>query len=159
MMSQDLLNGIQILVVEDSSTQAEQLASMLEAHGYQVVIAADGLQALTIIEKQHPDLIISDVVMPNLGGYELSKALKSHHHTSHIPLILVTTLADPIDVLRGLECGADNFIRKPVEQRYLLSRIEYLLMNRTLRKHEISQLGVEIELRGQRHFINSDRRQ
>lgn len=159
MMSQDLLSGIQILVVEDSSTQAEQLASMLEAHGYQVVIAADGLQALTIIEKQHPDLIISDVVMPNLGGYELSKALKSHPHTRHIPLILVTTLADPIDVLRGLECGADNFIRKPVEQRYLLSRIEYLLMNRTLRKHEISQLGVEIELRGQRHFINSDRRQ
>lgn len=153
------LGGVQILVVEDSITQAEQLAATLEAQGYQVVIAGDGMQALSAIEKQHPDLIISDVVMPNLGGYELSKALKSHPHTRHIPLILVTTLADPIDVVRGLECGADNFIRKPVDQRYLLARIDYLLMNRALREHEISQLGVEIELRGQRHFINSDRRQ
>src|SRR5690554_6351541 len=108
MMSQDLLNRVQILVVEDSSTQAEQVASMLEAHGYQVVIAADGLQALTIIDRQPPALTISDVVMPNLGGYELSKAFISDLHTRHIPLILVTTLADPIDVLCGLECGADN---------------------------------------------------
>jgi diguanylate cyclase (GGDEF)-like protein len=158
-MTSPSMVGAQILVVEDSTTQAEQLATMLEAHGHQVVIAGDGMQALGAIERQHPDLIISDVVMPNLGGYELSKAIKNHPHTRHIPLILVTTLANPIDVIRGLESGADNFIRKPIDQRYLLARIDYLLMNRTLREHEISQLGVEIELRGQRHFINSDRRQ
>lgn len=152
-------NGMQILVVEDSTTQAEQLAAILENHGYKAVIAGDGEQALEMIKEWRPGLVISDVVMPKLDGYGLSCAIKTNPATKDIPVILVTTLSDPNDVLRGLECGADNFIRKPIEERYLLSRIDYLLMNRELRADQITQIGLEIDLRGQRYFINSDRQQ
>jgi diguanylate cyclase (GGDEF)-like protein len=151
--------SMRILIAEDSTTQAEQLTEVLEKHGLQVIVASDGEDALTLANNEQPDLVISDVVMPRLDGYGLCSAIKESESTRNIPLILVTTLSDPEDVLRGLECGADNFIRKPIDERYLLSRIDYLLMNRELRAHQKTQIGIEIDLRGQRYFINSDRQQ
>src|ERR1700693_179302 len=109
-----------ILIAEDSRTQAEQLGFLLEQHGYQVTITADGKQALEAAQAQKPDLIISDIMMPEMDGYELCKAIKSDEKLKDIPVILVTTLSDAQDVIRGLECGADNFIRKPYDERYLL---------------------------------------
>lgn len=150
---------IEILIVEDSRTQAEQLAALLEHRGYTVRIANDGRQALEMMREAPPSLVISDIVMPNLDGYGMCHAAKRDDRLRNTPIILVTTLSDPSDVLRGLECGADNFIRKPVDERYLMSRIEYLLMNRELRLHQKTQMGIEIDLRGQRYFINSDRQQ
>ncbi|HEX6929239.1 MAG TPA: EAL domain-containing protein [Gammaproteobacteria bacterium] len=152
-------NDVEILIVEDSTTQAEQLAAILEHHGYAPAVAPDGEQALDMLRRRPPALVISDVVMPKLDGYGLCSAIKGDDDIKHVPVILVTTLSDPNDVLRGLECGADNFIRKPIDEHYLLSRIDYLLMNRALRKHQKTQMGMEIDLRGQRHFINSDRQQ
>ncbi|OGA54172.1 MAG: hypothetical protein A3G25_17510, partial [Betaproteobacteria bacterium RIFCSPLOWO2_12_FULL_63_13] len=104
-------------------------------------------------------MVISDIVMPELDGYGLCKAIKADQKLKDIPVMLVTTLADPNDVIRGLACGADNFLRKPYEERYLLSRIDYLLMNLELRKNQKMQMGMEIRLGGQTHFINSDRQQ
>ena len=149
----------EILIAEDSRTQAEQLAFLLEQHGYRVTIAADGKQALLAAQAQKPTLIISDIVMPEMDGYELCKAIKSDEKLKDIPVILVTTLSDSRDVIRGLECGADNFIRKPYDERYLLSRINYLLMNLDMRKEHKMQVGVEINLGGQKYFINSERQQ
>ena len=148
-----------ILIAEDSRTQAEQLNFLLEQHGYQVTVAANGKQALLAAQAQKPTLIISDVMMPEMDGYELCKAIKSDEKLKDIPVILVTTLSDAQDVMRGLECGADNFIRKPYDERYLLSRIEYLLMNLELRKNQKMQMGVEIDLGGQKHFITAERQQ
>ncbi len=159
MTSWNRRTGKRILVVEDSITQAEQLAGILVNHGYEAAVAPDGEQALMMVREQQPALIISDVVMPKLDGYGLCTRIKSDPQLKHIPIVLVTTLSDPNDVLRGLECGADNFIRKPIDQRYLLSRIDYLLMNVELRLHQKTQMGLEIDLRGQRYFINSDRQQ
>ncbi|PKO84178.1 MAG: hypothetical protein CVU17_03135 [Betaproteobacteria bacterium HGW-Betaproteobacteria-11] len=152
-------NGGEILIAEDSPTQREQLEYLLKEHGYVVVATANGKQALEAAKRRRPALIVSDVLMPELDGYGLCKAIKSDKNLKGIPVILVTTLSDPQDVIRGLECGADNFIRKPYEAHYLLSRIEYLLMNLELRKNQKMQMGVEIDLGGQKHFITAERQQ
>ena len=151
--------GVEILIAEDSATQREQLAHLLREHGYSVTAAADGRQALAAARRRKPVLVISDIVMPELDGYGLCKAIKADKKLKDIPVMLVTTLSDPQDVIRGLACGADNFIRKPYEEKYLLSRVDYLLMNLKLRKNQKMQMGMEINLGGQKHFISSERQQ
>ncbi len=151
--------AIEVLIAEDSATQREQLQHLLEERGYKVAATANGNEALASARRRKPVLIISDVMMPELDGYGLCKAIKSDDTLKDIPVMLVTTLSDPQDVIRGLECGADNFIRKPYEGDYLLSRIEYLLMNLELRKNHKMQLTLEINLSGQKHFITSERQQ
>lgn len=158
-MKSEKNNSPYILIAEDSRTQAEQLAYLLEQHGYRVTIAADGKQALLAAQTQKPTLIISDIVMPEMDGYELCKAIKSDEKLKDIPVMLVTTLSDTRDVIRGLECGADTFIRKPYDERFLLSRINYLLMNLDIRKEHEMQAGVQINLGGQKYLINSERQQ
>jgi len=152
-------SGVAILIAEDSPTQAEQLAHLLAEQGHAVTIAANGKEALATAQRHRPTLVISDVLMPELDGYGLCKAIKSDAKLKDVPVILVTTLSDPRDVIRGLECGADNFICKPYDARYLLARIEYLLMNLELRKNQKMQVGVEIDLGGQKHFITAERQQ
>ncbi|WP_237763398.1 response regulator, partial [Thiobacillus denitrificans] len=124
-----------------------------------MTVAANGREALALLERRKPSLVISDIVMPELDGYGLCKAIKADKNMKGIPVMLVTTLSDAQDVIRGLECGADNFLRKPYDERYLLARIDYLLMNLELRKNQNMQMGVEISLGGQRHFISSERQQ
>jgi PAS domain S-box-containing protein len=160
MKTRQTTNGkVEILIAEDSPTQAAQLAHLLEQHGYLVTVAANGREALALLARRKPSLVISDIVMPELDGYGLCKAIKADKNMKGIPVMLVTTLSDAQDVIRGLECGADNFLRKPYDERYLLARIDYLLMNLELRKNQNMQMGVEISLGGQRHFISSERQQ
>ncbi|RFC35111.1 MAG: diguanylate cyclase (GGDEF) domain-containing protein [Candidatus Nitrotoga sp. SPKER] len=149
----------EILIAEDSPTQLIQLQYILEESGYKVVAAVNGKEALAAAYRRKPMLIISDIVMPELDGYGLCKAIKLDEKLKDIPVILVTTLSDSKDVVRGLECGADTFIRKPYDEHYLLSRIEYLLINRKFRKNQKMQMGVEIDLGGQKHFITAERQQ
>jgi len=152
-------NSVRILIAEDSRTQAEQLRFLLEQHGYQVTVTADGKQALKAAMAEKPALVISDIVMPEMDGYELCKAIKSDKILKDIPVILVTGLSDSQDVIRGLECGADHFIRKPYDGDYLVSRVRYLLINLELRKDQKIQLGLEIEFNGHKHFITAERQQ
>src|SRR3990167_3437031 len=125
---------VEILIAEDSPTKAAQLAHLHEQRGYLVTVASNGREALALLERRKPSLVISDIVMPELDGYGLCKAIKTDKKLKDILVMLVTTLSDPQDVIRALECGADNFLRKPYEERYLVSRIDYLLMNLDLRK-------------------------
>ncbi|MBI2748067.1 MAG: response regulator [Burkholderiales bacterium] len=152
-------SGVEILVAEDSATQREQLAHLLQEHGYSVTAAGNGTEALAAARRSKPTLVVSDIVMPEMDGYGLCKALRSDDALKDVPVVLLTSLSDVRDVISGLECGADNFIRKPYEERYLLSRIEYLLMNLELRKNQKMRMGIEISLGGQRHFITSERQQ
>ncbi len=152
-------SSVEILIAEDSRTQAQELQHLLEEHGYTAVTARDGNEALASAKRRKPTLVISDVIMPELDGYGLCKAIKSDEKLKDIPVILVTTLSDPGDVVRGLECGADNFVRKPYDERYLLSRIESLLMNLELRRNQKMQMGVELNLGGHKYFITSERHQ
>jgi len=154
-----MLQGKSVLIAEDSLTQAVHLQSLLEGHQCEVRVVGDGVEALELVARARPDIVISDVVMPNMDGYELCRRLKSQPETAGIPLILVTTLTDPRDVVRGLACGADNFITKPYDETYLLSRMRYLLVNYEHRAHERVQIGIEVELDGERHFITAARQQ
>ena len=148
-----------ILVVEDSPTQAQMLCYHLEEAGFACLIAANGKQALELLQTQKPLLIVADVVMPEIDGFEMSRQIKADAALKHIPIILITALADSTDVIRGLECGADNFITKPYEPPYLLKRINNLLANRLLLEHDKTQIGLELEFNGKRHLITSERRQ
>ena len=150
---------IDILIVEDSLTQAQRLKHLLEKHGYTVTHAANGRLALEAARKSKPTLIISDIIMPEMDGYELCQAVKADVALGHVPIILVTALSDPGDVIRGLECRADNFILKPYDERYLISRVQYVLLNIEVQEAQHAALGVEIYFNGKRHFITADRLQ
>lgn len=149
----------EILVVEDSPTQATELQYMLEAVGCRVRVARNGVEALGMIAERRPTIVISDIVMPEMDGYELCRQVKGSAQTQSIPVILVTSLADARDVVHGLASGADNFIVKPFDEKYLMSRIRYFLVNLELRTHERVQMGVEVVLEGERHFITAGRQQ
>ncbi len=150
---------VEILIVEDSPTQAQKLQYILEQKGYPVTLAANGVLALAAARQNKPTLIISDVVMPEMDGYELCRQVKSDPDLADVPVILVTTLSDPRDVILGLECRADNFILKPYDERYLLGRVQFVLINREMRQTDQPGMGLEIYFEGQRHFITADRLQ
>lgn len=150
---------VKILIAEDSPTQALQLQHILEKQGYEVGVARNGRLALDMMPRFRPALIISDVNMPEIDGYELSRQIKAQPDLRNIPVILVTTMSDPQDVIRGLECGADNFVLKPYDENYLLARVRYVLVNREMHREQDMGLGVEIYFNDHRHFITADRLQ
>lgn len=112
-----------ILVVDDSKTQAKQLEVLLAHHGYRVRVAPSAERALELLREERPDLVISDIVMPSMDGFELCKAIRADEGRKDIPVILMTSLNDTSDVLRALAAGADNFITKPYQQELLLERV------------------------------------
>jgi len=150
------MTGDEILIIEDSPTQAEQLRYILERHNYRVSTAFDGREALSAIAVRKPALIISDIVMPEIDGYELCRRIKANDAWRDIPVILLTTLSDPQDVIRGLECGADNFITKPYNEEYLVSRIKHMQMDRHRPKRENSTDVLELNFGGQSYVIKAD---
>jgi signal transduction histidine kinase len=159
-----LINGqdsgrVEILIVEDSPTQAKQLRDILERNGYVVIAVPNGVEALAQIDRKLPTLIISDVVMPAMNGYELCRRLKADERVRSIPVILLTSLNEPVDVVKGLECGADNFLFKPFDEKYLLARVAYVLANRHFHEMESPKMGIEIFFTGRKFFISSDRLQ
>ena len=157
--SKENLNGTEILIAEDSQTQAEQLTHYLSTRGYTVTVAKDGKQALAAALRSKPAMIITDVVMPEMDGYTLCKEIKSLPALSDVPVVLLTSLSRPQDIVKGLECSADSFIRKPYSDKYLLSRVEYILTNVELRRTERLQVGVQLQFGGQSHFITAEKQQ
>ena len=147
----------EILIVEDSPTQAARLQFILEEHGFRVSWAPNGKAALEYLQKNHPTLVVSDVVMPEMDGYELCSKIKQDEKLKDIPVILLTALSDPSDIIKGLESGADNFITKPYQERFLISRIQYILINRELRSKFPTEMGIEIFFAGKKHFLAADR--
>ncbi|HYQ00664.1 MAG TPA: response regulator [Polyangiaceae bacterium] len=148
-----------ILVVEDSSTQAMELKYLLESAGFDVEIASDGTSGFERCKQLGVDAVLSDVVMPGKDGYELCKAIKSDSATASLPVMLLTSLSDPMDIIRGLRCGADNFLTKPYDGAYLVGRVRRLLESRALRsEHKVAE-GVDVLLMGKHFTINSEKEQ
>ena len=102
---------IHILIVEDSLTQAMQLQFLLEKNGYPVTTANNGQEGIDFAKKVEPALIISDIVMPQMDGYEMCRIIKSDENLKEIPVILLTSLSNPEDVIKALACNADNFVK------------------------------------------------
>lgn len=148
-----------VLIVEDSPTQAEQLRFVLEADGRDVVWVNDGAKAMDFLARDRADLIISDVVMPGISGYELCQRLKANDATKDIPIILLTSLNHPMDVIQGLECGADNFLTKPFEPEHLIARVQNILANKAVRLHRRLHVGIDLMLMGRRVTVTSEKEQ
>lgn len=147
-----------ILIVDDSASQRLKLQHDLEKNNYIVSEAEDAEAALLEIGLRKPDLIISDVVMPGMSGYEFCKKIKSDEKTREIPFILLTSLSEPEDIIMGLESKSDNFITKPYEEKELLSRINYVLMNDEMRTSSRgASMGIDIFFGGKKHIITAER--
>jgi len=152
-------NGMEILIVEDSTTQAEQLRYILERSGFQVYAANNGKEALALLAERKPSLVLSDIVMPEMDGYELCKHIKADDNLRDIPVILVTALSNPSDVVSALECGADNFITKPYDEEFLLSRIQHINTHTELQHSKSTEEPLGISIAGRSYRIASERAQ
>ncbi|WP_158744570.1 PleD family two-component system response regulator [Acidisphaera sp. L21] len=116
-----------ILIVDDVPVNTKLLQAKLVAEYYQVEIAHSGADAIRLAHSWQPDLILLDVVMPEMDGYQTCRRLKSDNQTVHIPVVMVTALADPTERLQGLEVGADDFLTKPLDYDTLLARVRGLV--------------------------------
>jgi signal transduction histidine kinase len=147
-----------VLIAEDSLTQALRLQNTLERHGFTVTAARNGRLALDALGTFRPALVISDVQMPEMDGYELCRRVKADPALRDIPFILLTSLSAPQDIIHGLECGADNFVVKPYDEDFLLARIRTVLANRDLGAPADSA-AIAVHFAGERYEIAADRRQ
>lgn len=150
--------GVDVLIAEDSRMQAKMLERRLVAAGHTVRWAENGSDALVLARQRRPDIVISDIEMPVMTGYEFCKSLKSDRSLRTVPFILLSTLADPIDIIRGLDAGADNYVTKPYEPEYLLGRMESLLAT-PLQVEDEAESVLEVKLAGQTFRVRAGRQQ
>ena len=148
-----------VLIAEDSPTQALDLEDLLTRNGYRTRVCTDGAEALEAMRRERPDVVVSDIVMPRMTGFALCGAMHEDPGLRDIPIILVTSLSDPEDVMQGLEAGADSFVTKPFDEAFLCNRVRFLLLHRQLRDNDQGRIGLEIELNGRSRYITSDRLQ
>lgn len=154
-----VLDNGYILAVEDSLVQAKRLEYFFKSYGIKYKLYPNAEEAMSGLQNEMPKLVISDIVMPGMDGYEFCHRIKSEGQFSKIPVILLTSLQDPHDIIKGLQAGADNFITKPYDDKYLFSRIQYLLINRDIRFAGSPEMVIELVFRGQKYQINSDKKQ
>ena len=123
-----------VLVVDDNPQNIELLEAYLVPEHYDVIAAYDGAEALDRVSETPPDIVLLDIMMPNMNGYEVCKILKNDVKTQFIPVVMVTALKDRDDKLKGIEAGADDFLTKPIDRVELLTRIKSLI--RVKRLHD-----------------------
>lgn len=137
-----------VLVVDDILPNVKVLSAKLLSEYYDVIAAYSGVEALEKIEKEHPDIVLLDVMMPGMDGFEVCQRIKSNPATMHIPVVMVTALSEIADRVRGLEVGADDFLTKPVVDTALFARVKSLVRLKLvidewrLRERTSDQLGV-----------------
>ncbi len=124
-----------VLIVEDEPTLLETLEYNLARQGYQIYSAADGLTALEVARQEHPDVIVLDVMLPGIDGFEVCRILRRE---MNIPILMLTARADEVDKIVGLEVGADDYLTKPFSMRELLARVKALLRRVRLIREELA---------------------
>ncbi|MCZ7463651.1 PleD family two-component system response regulator [Rhizobium rhizogenes] len=142
-----------VLVVDDIPANVKLLEARLVAEYFDVVTAEDGFKALAICDEEQVDIILLDIMMPGMDGFEVCERLKANPKTAHIPVVMVTALDQPSDRVRGLKAGADDFLTKPVNDLQLIARVKSLVRLKAvsdelrLRAETARQIGIEEMLR------------
>ena len=116
-----------VLVVEDSVTQREMILNLLKGSGLKVTIANDGIEALKEIQANRPDLVVLDIVMPRMNGYEVCRRLKADPKTQNVPVVMCSSKGEEFDRYWGMKQGADAYIAKPFQPTELLGTVKQLL--------------------------------
>jgi len=153
------MDKIKILIAEDSKTQAMELQYILEKEGYSVLTAQNGIEALALIGQSKPAIVISDIIMPKMDGYVLCRQIKEDKSLKDILVMLLTSLSEPQDVIRSLQCGADKFCTKPYDEEHLLLTVKNLLLANDPFEVRENKNHVEVLYGGQSYTITSDRKQ
>lgn len=148
-----------ILVVDDEEPILELLRFNLEKEGYQVYVAKDGQEALECVEKEQPDLLVLDVMLPGMDGLEVCRILRLHPRFQQIPIIMLTAKGEEIDTVLGLELGADDYMTKPFSLRELLARIKARLRRLNSPEEVVDQIirgELRIDLTGFRVHVRGE---
>lgn len=158
-MNKTNLQDITILVVEDSPTQLKTICETLRQFGAVIIEAVNGQEGLEKARSIVPTIIISDIEMPEMNGYELCRRVKDDNQLSGVPVILLTNLKDPMDVISGISCGADNFLTKPCSESLLISSIEDAIEN--LKNDRPKDVSPELEFsyNGKKHRMRVNQTQ
>ena len=142
-----------MLIVDDIPTNVRLLEARLVAEYYEVLTASSGREALAICERAEIDIVLLDVMMPEMDGFEVCALLKANPRTQHIPVLMITALDQPSDRVRGLDVGADDFLTKPVDDVQLMARVKSLVRLKNLtdelrtRAQTSQQIAVEDAIR------------
>ncbi len=150
--------GARILIVEDSATQAAALADLLTQAGYATTVTRSAEQALDAIGTHRFDLVLSDVVMPGMDGYDLARRIRSLPEWDDVPIVLLTSLSDPLAIVRGLAAGADHYVTKPYTPEWLLTRLRQVLA-RASEPRAIRPKPVTLDLLGTPFTIRATKEQ
>lgn len=118
-----------VLVVEDSLSQREMISTLLAGNGLNVIVAGDGVEALERIQASSPDLIVLDIIMPRMNGYEVCRRLKSNSKTQNLAVVMCSAKKEEFDRYWGIKQGADAYISKPFHPQELVGTIKQLLRN------------------------------
>lgn len=148
-----------ILVVEDSQIQAEMLRRLLVDKGYSVDTAKDGAEGLAMAGRLKPALVIADINMPVMDGYEMSRRMKEIKELKGTPIIILTQLTEPDELIRGLEAGADNYVTKPFNPEFLLSKVRSLIENPEGLRNNTDKRCIEFDYAGKHYEIKASRTQ
>lgn len=122
-----------VLIVDDNEHNLELIQAFLDELGGELRVARDGAEALDSIAKSHPDIVLLDIMMPRMSGYQVCERIKSNPATRDIPVVMVTALNEVGDVERAVDAGADDFLTKPVNKLELITRVKSLLRVRRLK--------------------------
>lgn len=131
-----------ILVVDDDREVVRLMKAYLEQAGYEVLLAFDGETALHMLRRDEPDLVLLDLMLPDRGGLDITRFVRSDPSIAHIPIIMLTARVDVTDRIVGLEVGADDYIIKPYDPREVVARVRARLRDQNLSQHQILEVGV-----------------
>ena len=148
-----------VVIAEDSLVQGKVLQQRLIAAGYDAHVGINGELALELVQKLKPDIVVSDIEMPKMNGYELCSAIKQSEELKRCPVILLSTLNDAEDIIKGLAAGADNYITKPYDIKFLIARIEDLRSNPVQDVDLESSSTIPVTIGGQVYEVRSGRQQ
>lgn len=139
-----------ILIADDNEPNRELLEAYLSDEGHEILMAADGRQTLDVAFEKQPDLVLLDIMMPKMSGYEVCKTLKADERTKDIPVLMVTALKEMGDIEKAVAAGADDFLTKPVHRLELKTRVRSLLRVRHLKSERDRLLAYVAEVEANR---------